>query len=71
MGGGYSEKLSIGSGNLHMTSKGMGDIFKGYFADTCRENILLLLIGGRPQCHVYVDTGVKTTIGVSRNYLLF
>ena len=36
------EKLSQGSKTLDMTSKGLGEMFKGDFADTCAQQLPLI-----------------------------
>jgi hypothetical protein len=55
---------SVRSESLYMPSKGLGEMFEGYYADMNAQNILLASIGG-------VDTGVRTPIRVSGICLTF
>ena len=41
------QKFSLGSETLHMTSKGLGDMFKGGFADTSAEKCPLISMGAQ------------------------
>ena len=45
--GGYFQKLSLGSLTSDMTSKGLGEIFEGDYADMCNERISLMAKGGK------------------------
>ena len=52
-----------------MTSKGLGEMFKGDSADMCAGKFLLVSMGGRAEGLACVDPGVRTPIGASRNII--
>ena len=50
-----------------MTSKGLGEMFEGYSADTCAGKFPLVSIGGRVESLACADPGARTPIGASGN----
>ena len=48
-----------------MTSKGLGEMFEGDFADTCAGKFPLVLIRGRAEGLTCADPGARTPIGTS------
>ena len=49
-----------------MTFEGLGEMFEGVSADTCTGKFQVVLMGGRPECHLCADPGARTVIGASR-----
>jgi hypothetical protein len=46
----------------------LGEIFEGYYADTCAEKISTDVDGGLSGVSRCADTGARTPIGVSGNF---
>ena len=53
---------------FRMTSRGLGEMFEEYSADSCGLKILLLLMGGLAEGLACTDLGARTPIGVSGNF---
>ena len=50
-----------------MTSKGLGEMFEGDFADTCAVKFPLVSMGGRAGGLACTDPGARTPFGASGN----
>ena len=43
-----------------MTSEGLGEVFEGYFADTCAEMFSLMSMRGQAKVLACTDPGART-----------
>ena len=50
-----------------MTSEGLGEMFKGYFAHNWARNVSLMSRGGPAEGLACADPGARTPIGASGN----
>ena len=53
-----------------MTFEGLGEMFKGYSADTRAGKFPLVSMGGRAEGLACADPGARTPIGVSGNFYI-
>ena len=53
-----------------MTSKGLGEMFEGDFADTYGGKSPLVSMGGQAEDLMCAELGARTPIGASGNYLI-
>ena len=51
-----------------MTSDGLGEMFKGDYADTLARKFSLVSMGGRAEGLACAEPGARTPIGVSGNF---
>ena len=54
-----------------MNSEGLGEMFKGDYADTCIGKIPLVSMGVGAECPACADTGARTPIGASGILIFF
>ena len=54
-GWGGESKIVQGSKTYGMTSEGLGEMFKGDFADTCVDKFPLVSMGGQAEGQVFTD----------------
>ena len=54
-----------------MTSEGLGEMFEVDSAGMCEGKFSLMSMGGRVKGLMCGDPGVRTPIGVSRNFVSF
>ena len=54
-----------------MTSKGLGEMFEGDSADMRAGKFPLVSMGGRAEGLACADTGARTPIDTSGNYIIF
>ena len=59
------------TGILDMTLEGLGEMFRGYSAETCAGKFPLVPMGVRAEGPASADPGSETPIGASGNFLYF